>query len=135
LGYLAQTKTGNEAKALYREAFEKFQQAITIKPDKYKAYNNWGDGLGKLARTKTGNEAKALYREAIEKYLKAFELSGKCYNLACVYALRSDRENALLYLEQSLAKKEISIDYVKQDTDWDAYRTDGDFLALLRRFE
>ncbi|MDR1224458.1 MAG: SIR2 family protein [Tannerella sp.] len=135
LGDLAKTKTGDEAEALYREAFEKYQQAITIKPGKHEAYYNWGTDLKNLARTKTGDEADALNRESIEKCLKAFELSVEYYKLACLYALRSDRTNAFLYLEQSLAKKQILIDYVKQDTDWEAYRTDGDFLALLRRFE
>jgi tetratricopeptide (TPR) repeat protein len=135
LGKLAQTKTGDEAEALYCEAFEKYQQAVTIKPDFHEAYNNWGLALGHLAQMKTGDEAEVLYQEAYEKYQKAIKLGGGYYNLACLYAVRSDRENAILYLEQCLANKEQTVDYVKQDKDWDAYRTDSDFLALLRRFE
>jgi tetratricopeptide (TPR) repeat protein len=117
------------------EGAEKYQQAVTIKPDKHEAYNNWGTDLGNLAKTKTSEQAEVLYQEAFEKYQKIIKLGGDCYNLACLYAIRSDRENALLYLEQCLANKEQTVDYIKQDEDWDAYRTDGDFLALLRRFE
>jgi tetratricopeptide (TPR) repeat protein len=119
---------------LYRESFEKYHQALTIKPDKHGAYYNWGNALKNLAKTKTDEESELLYQKAFEKYQKTVELGGRCYNLACLYAVRSDKEKALFYLEQCLTNKEKTVDYVKQDKDWEAYRTDEDFLALLRRF-
>jgi tetratricopeptide (TPR) repeat protein len=135
LGNLAQTKTGDEAEALYREAIEKYRQTVNIKPDDHKAYYNWGNALGNLAKTKTGDEAEALYREAIEKCRQSIASGGGYYNLACLYAVLSDREQALDCLEKSLERKEITTDFVRQDSDWDAYHNDRDFIALLRRFE
>jgi len=135
LGNLAKTKTGDEAEALYREAFEKYEQAVTLKPDLHEAYNNWGICLGNLAETKSGAEAETLYRKAFEKYRQSAELGGDCYNLACLYALRSENKQALKYLERSLANNEITAAYVKQDTDWESYLADDDFIALLHRFE
>jgi tetratricopeptide (TPR) repeat protein len=135
LGNLAKTKTGDEAEALYREAFEKYEQAVTLKPESDKAYYNWGNDLRYFAKTKTGDEAEALYCEAIEKYRQSAALGGSSYNLACLYALRSEKDQALKYLEQNLANNAITAEYVKQDPDWKAYLADNDFIALLRRFE
>jgi tetratricopeptide (TPR) repeat protein len=135
LGDLARTKTGVESEVLYREAIEKFQQAVTINPNYHKAYNNWGYAMLNLAQTKTGVESEWLYQEAFEKVQKAIELGEHSYSLACLYTIRSDKENALSYLERCLANKEKTVDYVKQDRFWNVYRTDEDFLALLRRFE
>ena len=42
LGNLAQTKPGEEAEALYQQAFAKYQQAIELKPDFHEAFYNWG---------------------------------------------------------------------------------------------
>ena len=39
LGNLAKTKEGTEAEELYHQAFEKYQRAIEIKPDKHEAFN------------------------------------------------------------------------------------------------
>jgi tetratricopeptide (TPR) repeat protein len=132
---LAKTKTGDEAEALYNEAFEKYRQAMSIKQDKHEAYNNWGIVLIYLAQTKTGDEAEALYFEAFEKFRQASASGGRSYNLARLYAVFSDREQALYYLEKSLERKEITTDYVRQDSVWDAYHNNDDFIALLRRFE
>ena len=71
---MAKTKSGAEAEALYLQAFEKFSQAIEIKPDKHEPYNNWGTYLGKLAETKSGLEAEALYLQAFDKFSKATEI-------------------------------------------------------------
>lgn len=55
--------------------------------------------------------------------------------LACLYALRGDRKNALFYLEDSLQKFGVTVDFVKQDEDWAAYLDDSGFTGLLKRFE
>ena len=74
LGKLAETKDGKEAEELYKQAFEKYQKAIEIKPDNHDAYFNWGTDLGKLAETKDGKEAEELYKQAFEKFQKAIEI-------------------------------------------------------------
>ncbi|MDR2680001.1 MAG: SIR2 family protein, partial [Tannerella sp.] len=62
-----------------KEGAEKYQQTVTIKPDKQEAYYNWGTYLGNLAQTKTGDEAEALYREAFEKYQQAVTIKPDCH--------------------------------------------------------
>ncbi|MBK9718220.1 MAG: hypothetical protein IPO85_12040 [Saprospiraceae bacterium] len=74
LGNLAKLKMGNDAEALYVQAFEKFQKAIDIKPDNHSAFINWGNYLGNLAKINKGKDAEAFYTQAFEKYQKAIDL-------------------------------------------------------------
>ena len=135
LSCLAQSKSGIEAEALYNESFEKYRQAIRIKPDYHKAYYNWGVALSRLAQSKSGIEAENLYDEAAEKYQQAINNGGYVYNLACLYAIRNKKEEALKYLERSLERGEISVDFVEKDIDWDGLRDDSDFKNLLSRYK
>ena len=135
LSDLAQSKSGIEAERLYNEVFEKYRQAIRIRPDFYDAYNNWGVALNDLAQSKSGIEGEKLYDEAIDKYLQAINYGGDAYNLACLYAIRNKKEEALKYLERSLEGGKISVDFVEKDTDWDGLRDDSDFKNLLSRYK
>ena len=131
---LANTKSGNEAEKLYKEAFEKYKLATTYKEDFHIAYNNWGIALMDLAKTKSGSEAEKLYQEAFKKYNLAIKHGGKSYNLACLYAIRNQKAEALKYLEQTLARNEITVEFVEQDEDWKELRSDPDFQELLSRY-
>ena len=128
---LAMTKSGNEAEELYKEACKKYDKAITYKQDNHQAYNNWGLALVELAKTKSGSEAKELHKEAFKKYNLAIKYGGNSYNLACLYAIRNQKAEALKYLEQTLARNEITVDFVEQDKDWEEFRNDPDFQNLL----
>ena len=55
--------------------------------------------------------------------------------MACLYAIRNKKEEALKYLERSLERGEISVDFVEKDTDWDGLRDDSDFKNLLSRYK
>ena len=131
LSGLAQLKSGSEAEKLYNESFEKFHQATQIKPDGHQAYNNWGNALIDLAETKSGIEAEELYNEAFEKYQQAVKNGGSSYNLACLYAIRNKKEEALKYLERSLSRHDVSVEFVEKDKDWDGLRGDSDFKRIL----
>ena len=128
---LAKTKSGSEAEKLYKEAFEKYKQAITYKKDKHEAYYNWGNALSDLAKTKSGSEAEELHKEAFKNCNLAIKYGGDAYNLACLYAIRNQKAEALKYLEQTLARNEITVDFVEQDKDWEEFRNDPDFQNLL----
>ena len=132
---LAKTKSGNEAEELYEETIEKYKEAIKINKDYYDAYNNWGIALVELAKTKSGNEAEKLYKEAFEKYNLAIKHGGESYNLACLYAIRNQKAEALKYLERTLSRKEITVDFVEQDEDWKNLHNDPDFQDLLSRYK
>ena len=132
---LAKTKSGNEAEELYKEACKKYDKAITYKQDFYDAYYNWGVALMELAKTKSGNEAEELYKEAFEKYKLAIKYGGDAYNLSCLFAIRNQKAEALKYLEHTLARNEITVDFVEQDEDWKELRNDPDFQDLLSRYK
>jgi tetratricopeptide (TPR) repeat protein len=133
LGNLAQLKNAKDAEVLYQEAFEKYKIAIEIKPDYHQAFYNWGTYLGNLAQLKDGKDAEYLYAQAVEKYQKAIEYGGHSYNLSCLYALRGEKDNALKYLDISLAKHEVSVAFVEADEDFKAFYEDTDFKALLSK--
>ncbi len=74
LWILANSKSGEKSESLYNRAIEKFQQAITIKPDDHETFYNWGTYLGKLAQSKSGTEAESLYNQTFEKYQQAIAI-------------------------------------------------------------
>jgi len=135
LSYLAKTKSGSEAERLYNEAFEKYQCATEYKPDFHGAYYNWGVALSDLAKIKSGSEAEKLYNEAFEKYQQAIKYGGGSYNLACLYALRNRKEEALKYLDHVLSRAEVSVKLVEEDNDWNSLRDDPDFKRLLSQYK
>ena len=128
---LAQTKSGVEAEALYNKSFEKYQQAVQYKPNFHEAYYNWGNALVNHAQTKSGVEAEKLYNDAFEKFQQAVKNGGSSYYLACLYAVINKKEEALEYLERSLSRNEISVEFVEKDKDWDGLRDDSDFKRIL----
>ena len=132
---LAEIKSGNEAEELHKEACKKYDKAITYKQDYHKAYFNWGVVLMELAEIKSGNEAEELHKEAFEKFKEAIKHGGDAYNLACLFAIRNQKEEALKYLEQTLARNEITIEFVKEDEYWEELRNDPDFQDLLSRYK
>ena len=134
IGNLAKTKEGREAEELYYKSFEKYQKAIEIKPDIHEAFYNWGTDLGNLAKTKEGKEAEELYFQSFEKLQKSLELGGKCYNLACWYALKDNNKEALFYLDLSLTKKEILVQFVENDNDWKKFLLDMEFINILNKY-
>ena len=90
-----------------------------------------GVALSGLAQLKSGSEAEKLYNEAFEKYQQAIKNGGDFYNLACLYAVRNKKEEALKYLERSLSRNEVSVEFVEKDKDWDGLRGDSDFKRIL----
>ena len=131
LSNLAQAKSDIEAEALYKDSFEKFHHATQLKPDGHEAYYNWGNALVYLAQTKSGVETEKLYNEAFEKYQQAIKNGGSSYNLACLYAIRNKKEEALKYLERSLSRHDVSVEIVEKDKDWDGLRDDSDFKRIF----
>lgn len=89
----------------------------------------------KMAKTKSGNKAEELHKEAIEKYNEAIKHGGKSYNLACFYAKRNQKAEALKYLDIALSGNEYTVEFVEQDEDWKELRNDPDFQDLLSRYK
>ena len=55
--------------------------------------------------------------------------------MACLYAIRNQKAEALKYLEQTLSRNEITVEFVEQDEDWKELRNDPDFQDLLSRYK
>ncbi len=62
-------------------------------------------------------------------------MGGGSYNLACCYAVKRDKQNALAILEGCFAKDEIDVVFVREDSDWQPYLEDANFVALLAKYE
>jgi Tfp pilus assembly protein PilF len=74
LGDQASAIQTEEKNYLYAQAYEKYQQALLIKPDMHEALYNWGNTLDDQARTMSGAEADRLFALAGEKYLQALAI-------------------------------------------------------------
>ena len=74
LSELAQQKEGKEAEALFKESFQKYEQALKINPELHDALYNWGTALSALAKQKEGDEAEELFKESIQKYEQALNI-------------------------------------------------------------
>jgi hypothetical protein len=72
----AKAAGGEEAEALFREAAEKYAEAVRLKPDLHDAFERWGNTLVAWAQNKEPHAATNLLREAGDKYVRAAQL--KC---------------------------------------------------------
>ncbi|MBI5359809.1 MAG: tetratricopeptide repeat protein [Planctomycetes bacterium] len=75
------------------------------------------------------------YDKAIELYLKALELYPRAgvvwYNLACTYALKSEKEKAFEALEKSVLSGYKEFDWMRQDKDLESLHSDPMFEKIL----
>ena len=123
-----------EADRLFREAEGKCEAALAIKPDSQKSLNSWGLILSERAK-RAGDPAEAirLFNESEKPLREAARLNPlEVYNLACLYALRGDEEQARSYLFQ--AKEAGSLPdraHLLADSDLTSVRETPWFAALL----
>jgi len=133
---LARIKENEE---LFKDAYGKYAKAVEIKSDYHLAYNNWGGNLLYWARLKIGTpEYEDLLKQAEEKCLKAESLKkGEgAYNLACLYALRNNKEECRKWLlvrqetgtlpERNQAMKDSDFENVKNEQWFRAIKWKGE---------
>jgi hypothetical protein len=73
------------ARTLWQRAGEKYQQALTIKPDKHEAAYNWGLALANEAQALAASDlaaARTLWQQAGEKYQQALTIKPDKYDAA-----------------------------------------------------
>ena len=133
LGNLAQLKP-DKAENLYQQAIDKYTKTVEINPNNDSVFESWGIALANLAQLKP-DKAENLYQQAIEKNIKAVELGSSPYNLACLYAIKNEKENALKHLETCLSDKKIEVEFIKKDNDWKEYLDNKDFTQLLEKYD
>ncbi|MGB7604838.1 MAG: SIR2 family protein [Lutisporaceae bacterium] len=120
-----------EDEKLYLESFEKYEEATKINPKYDRAFYNWGIAIYDLAKQKKDEK---LYLESIEKLKIAFDLEGSSYNLACLYAQKNNKEEALKHLDICLQKNIIDVEYVEKDPDWSNYEHDAEFIKIVNMY-
>jgi tetratricopeptide (TPR) repeat protein len=122
-------------KNLYTEIMEKFQKAVSINKKNEQALDNIVSNHLFHSAFFPEKKRKEILLEAKEKAIKNYNLYSKTYNLACTYALLEEKNEAFKYLEESLKKKQISINHVEKDNDWDNYKDDPDFIKILLEYK
>jgi len=130
----AKLTTGQSQLDLYDDAFDKFAKVVEIKQNSHRAYDNWGNALIEKAKITTGQIQLDLYYQALEKQQLCLKHGGSSYNLACLYALLNDTDQALFYLEICL-KSENCGGYVEADSDFDSLRLNTNFISLLEKYK
>ena len=77
------------------------------------------------------------YIEAIEAFSHSIGLGYRqataMYNVACGYALLNDKDNALFWLQRSLAVGFDRTDLLKTDSDLDPLRSDARFKEIIQK--
>jgi len=118
--------------ALFRDSFDKYAKAVEIKPDMHEAFYNWGNALAKAFQLTSNNEYLS---KAVGVLEKARALNpDKLYNLACLYALKDRRDDAiaaLLHCEETDNLPNRT--HLEADVDLDNLRADDRFIALSER--
>ena len=133
----AQRKEGLEAEELFKQASEKYAEAVRIKPGDAEKLDNWGSTLVVWSRVVSDTMKENLLIKAKDVLLQAeqIEKGSGSYNLACVYSLLGHDAECLKWLETSkeagrLPKRE----HLDNDKDMDSVREKQwfkDFLATV----
>jgi tetratricopeptide (TPR) repeat protein len=78
------------------------------------------------------------YQQAIEAFAHSIDMGYRqataMYNIACGFALLNDKENALTWLERSLAIGFDGADLLGNDSDLDPLRSDPRFKQIVAKF-
>jgi len=120
-------------KALFHErrnepdqAAESFRKVLELQPKHGEALQSLG---GIYIRNKDYNKAAELYEQAVQAMPEA-SLSIR-YNLACVYALKNDKEKSLKYLREIVADGFDKFDVMKADEQLENVRETAGFKTLV----
>lgn len=129
--FLAECESGKKADAWNNKAIACYASVLRWSPRNVSVHDSWAIILKDMALTKEGAEAEALFILAIKKHLQAIEYGEDVYNLACTYAAMGDERNALIWLQKSVLKQELSPEEIWADPDWKPYLTHKTFLEIM----
>ncbi len=134
----AKTKTGDEAARLYQDAIDKFAFCMLINFDYLGAAINGGVAYMDLARLKKVKPDNELYEKAKKQFEKAnaIQAGTASYNLACIYALRGDKDACLKALETSRDKVTLpEAGDILNDPDLVTVKEQKWFIALIETLD
>lgn len=119
---------------LFIESIEKYKEAHKIEPEKSGYLNNLSASILHLSYFLSGSDQEKALHNALETSTLSHKLNGDAYNLACTHALLKNKTDSLIYLKESLEKKQISVKHVLEDRDWNNYKDDYDFKKIIEEF-
>lgn len=126
------------AKALYREALDKFRFCLLVSPMHLGGAIDGGVAYMELARLENAVAGDPLYDQAFEFFKKAesIQRGSASYNMACIYALRNQPEACLKALEQSKESGSLPDEQeVLNDPDMSSIKDAQWFHVFLGRVE
>jgi len=121
----------------YDKAIDEFNEAIELNPKKIEIYYNLG--VVYTYKDETSKEGEEAYLKAVEYSDNASDSGHKrvlpyaYYNLACIYALRGDKDKAFAYLEKAASFGSVVYHSMQRDKEMDSLRDDPRFKELLDR--
>jgi tetratricopeptide (TPR) repeat protein len=92
-----------------------------------------------IKKAKKFNDSKE-YKQALKSYELAFKKyskqtdEGDKYNIACIYALTADTDNAFKYLQMLIDSKKDRYKHTLNDSDLNSLHNDSRWLPLLNAF-
>ncbi|MCA8954111.1 MAG: DUF2911 domain-containing protein [Planctomycetes bacterium] len=113
----------------WQAAAASFKKAVELDPEDGTSWQLLGYSL----------HADGRLDEALPIHQKAAEFAGVApvasYNVACVYALKGDKDKALTWLEKAAAVGFDRPEHIANDPDMDPLRADPRFAAALAKIE
>jgi Tfp pilus assembly protein PilF/NAD-dependent SIR2 family protein deacetylase len=106
------------ARIKWGEAYEKYAQALAIKPDMHEALNNWGNALSKEAQTLVSEDvsaARVKWGEAYDKYAQALSIKPDKHEALNNWGIALSKE------AQTLVSEDVSAARVKWGEAYDKY--------------
>ena len=104
-------------------------------------FNLYGDPFKALIKNANKFYDTKEYKQALENYELAFEKyskqtdEGDKYNIACIYALTGDTDNAFKYLQMLIDSKKDRYEHTLNDSDLNSLHNDSRWLPLLNAFK
>jgi len=118
----------------YDLAFEAYNRVLELNPNHSRAWYSLSNYFINSSYLQRGSQKFETIQKALQAAQKAQDLGWKVYNLSCVYALLNDKTQALFWLKEAFERNDTTIKKVQEDRDFDSFREDEDFKALLAKF-
>ncbi|MFN2216153.1 MAG: tetratricopeptide repeat protein [Anaerolineales bacterium] len=123
--YLYHLGKAYAAKFRIDDAIETFKKVISINPEYSLAHATLAGFYHTLGKKREYQHHMTIAREAMQ--------SENEYNKACLEALGGNTENAVAYLKTALKEKQVTMDWVMRDPDFDGIRNEQVFIELVKK--
>lgn len=136
--YQAKTKTGDEAVKLYQEAIAKFYFCLLLNPSYLGSAINVGVAFMDLARLEGVDCYDEIYSMARNYFDKAnaIQSGSASYNIACIHALRDEKQACLEALENAKNKGYLpDAEEIMSDPDLDKAKNQLWFVMFMKTLE